>query len=139
MKKELQQKQIITYLPYKVEAVARNDVFPVEIEGIDLHTNEVIIERVSTPIKDIKLILKPLTDLWKDENEEDRDELSELEIYHLEGTLVCAQVGLMPIDGTLVRNINHEAVISLVKKHYDIYNLLKTGGAVTIEELRQLL
>lgn len=62
---KLETKHIIPYLPYNIHALI--DGVVCEIEGIDLHCKDTVIaERVNYKLENVKLVLRPLSDLTKE-------------------------------------------------------------------------
>jgi len=136
MAEELKQEHIIPYLPYELMAVIDGLSYKIkgvikdlacDIEGVDLHfPNTVIIERRNENLKNVKPILKPLSDLL------DLEDFKSIGIFgrnewKIKQAVRDERVGL----------INHHLFHILVKHHYDVYRLIDKGLAIDVKTLKK--
>lgn len=118
---ELRIEAVFPYVLHKVNAVIDDVVCP--IEGIDLDfPNTVIAERINYKLKDIKLLLRPLSDIDKEieHNGEKFVPIEKIAIYN------TAQYLIYQIQSGFIEVIVFE---QLIKWHYDVFGLIDHGLA----------
>jgi len=126
MKKE----QLIPYLPYKVNILVEDVIC--EVEGIDLHIeNTLIAERVNYKFEDIKLVLRPLSDLTK-EIEVDGERFIPL----IKLTAFNTEKRYRRLTYEIKNNyFTYHTATKLLKWNFDIFNGIEDGWAVDINSL----
>jgi hypothetical protein len=122
---KLELKHICGYIPYGLDAMIEDVVC--EIEGVDLHVIEsVIAERVNYKVDEIKPILRPLSDLKKEECFDLHKELCEII-----GVIQCEQL-LLAVQHNYDYVFNLKKLNALeefmYKNHFDWqYKLIENG------------
>lgn len=114
----------LKYYPNGLGLLDTTDAF-MTLEGFDFVHNQVIAERINWELKDIRLVLRPMSDLLKEEFK-----------YILDGFFVPHRkevVEILKYDKW--RNHTHNllpymVVDSLFKNHFDVFDLIKYGLAV---------
>jgi len=117
---KLELKHLAPYLPYKLQIVYED--YACELEGLDTHIDSVIVERVNCDLEYIKPILRPLSDLNKEEYADFKHKynLREIEDWN----------NANPNSWSL------ECAIRLFQMHFDVFGLIEKGLAVDINTLR---
>jgi hypothetical protein len=100
----------------------------IKVEGYDFLNNSIILERVNVKLSDIKPILRPLSDLSKD----DFGEYLIEELYTLDFE---KQILSILEDIRWVNQCDYLLIQLLIEKHYDVFGLIEKGLAIDINTL----
>ena len=92
-------------------------------EGVDYTSGKVILERVDVSLKNVKPILRPLSDLTED----NADFLSSDTYLNL-----CEEGSG---DGLNYFYLKYNETTELFKRHYDVFGLIEKGLAIDINTL----
>lgn len=143
---KLKLSHITPYAAYKLKVIYEG--IECGLEGFDLHLkNTVIVERINVNLKEIKPILRPISDLDKEIEINGKkfipinkleDEFPDSIKY--KNTDKWRYIKLMCDDGTECYNllaIPLEAIQLLTKWHFDVFNLINNELAIDINTLKQ--
>jgi len=129
MEKKLHQEDLSPYLPYGLEGyklIKKNGELTPSIKGLTPFC-------INTWIKDsdpYKPILRPLSDL-------DREiKISDAETYWGMGEFSENQCRDYEISGDLLSSLDYSAVMELIKRHFDVFNLIPNGLAISYNDIK---
>ncbi|HFG0578877.1 TPA: hypothetical protein ACGFUY_002743, partial [Flavobacterium psychrophilum] len=130
---KLELKHLAPYLPYKLKFKRQDYIYIHMLLGISFE--DIIFELGKTPIKFIKPILRPISDLNSEIELNGRkfypiDELAEID------EVVVLQYSFEFFE-TSMKYLPHWIVEQLLEWHFDVFGLIEKGLAISIHDVEQ--
>jgi hypothetical protein len=98
-------------------------------EGIDFDNDSVILERINVPLDEIKLILRPLSDLTKKDN-------TLIDSWKKQDSFGSFFRKFEDITLDRIPVLEYRIIVSLLQNHYDIFGLIEKGLAIDINTIK---
>ena len=127
---KLELKHLAPYLPYSLKYLYNDEIL--ELDGLDVNQDAFNCDIGETPFENIKPILKPLSDLTKEDLIEDLG----TETSCLDWTTSEREHWIKFYSREhWINNLPYLIYSHLVKNHFDVFGLIEAGLAIDINTL----
>jgi hypothetical protein len=126
---KLELKHVIPYLSYRLIVVDETNE-PMDVEGVDLHMNQIIAERIGWNLDEVKPVLRNRSHV-----EEFNVELFKKFGGGFKSTTHFNQHFMISIKFKSYKELPYGVIDWLLEHHFDIYGLIEAGLAIDINTI----